>query len=135
MNDVIDLKIYDSISLIHFELKTPLVALGEELEFTFTLQNVSDAPMHLDIRYQLDSTDAHGTQTIRTYKISSKKCPVGFLLYNHSHTLLEDSILVDNSTSVSSKLAFFPGTRTIPCVLHILVNGQILHSTDFQVII
>lgn len=132
MDKIIDLRTDDSISLIHYKLQTPFVNLGEDLIFSFTLQNTSEKPVPVDIRYRIECPDGKGWR-YRTYKISSRKCPVGFLLYNRSHTLFPDSIFI-NPVPASSMEIDDTGavSHRLPCRLHILVNGQVLKTWDFE---
>lgn len=143
MSNVIDLDIRDCVSMIHFEILTPQVAFGEELSFTFTLQNISEQPVRLDIRYEITHPDKNGRPLRRMYKISNRKCPVGFLLYNHSHTILEDSIPADglmlgadSTASRSNPHPYFAAAACaapIPCELAIVVNGIRQKSGEFVV--
>ncbi len=147
MSNIIDLKTDNSISLIHFELQTPSVNLGEDLVFSFTLQNTSDAPIRLNIRYEIDCPDGKGGWRRHSYKISNRKCPVGFLLYNRNHTILEDSVSKaaalpahtsqENApTDSPSVLLFSRNSETdslrLPCRLHILINGRVLRTEGFE---
>lgn len=147
MSNIIDLKTDNSISLIHFELQTPSVNLGEDLVFSFTLQNTSDAPIRLNIRYEIDCPDGKGGWRRHSYKISNRKCPVGFLLYNRNHTILEDSVSKaaelpahtsqESAPTDSPSVLLFSGnpetdSLRLPCRLHILINGQVLRTEGFE---
>lgn len=134
MDNIISLKTDNSVSMIHFELKTPEVRPGEELSFTFTLQNTSDSPVRLNVRYEIDFPAEDGGRVCHIYRISSRKCPVGFLLYNHTHMIPKDFIRAEDAASKDTDILTFPGSRILPCRLHILVNGQILQSADFRII-
>lgn len=127
MSNVIDLDIRDSVSMIHFEILTPQVAFGDELSFTFTLQNISEQPVRLDIRYEITHPDRDGRPVRRMYKISNRKCPMGFLLYNHSHTILEDSLPADRrmlGEAVRETMSDRSVSHiAVPCELGIVVNG------------
>ncbi len=135
MNNIIDLNVASSISMVHFAIRTPRVRMGEELSFTFTLRNTSDTPKRLDIRYEIEQEDAAGRLVRHPYRISNRKCPVGFLLYNHSHKIWEDSILTDSKMLDDPSLLLFPGAHDIPCKLRILVNGQFLQEEAFTVVL
>ena len=145
MDNMIDLKTDNSISLIHYELQTPFVNLGEDLIFSFTLQNTSLVPVRLDIRYKLELPNGNGGWRRHSYKISNRKCPVGFLLYNRAHTISADSVpgsamapnLPLQDLSRDHTILLFrehtdAAPSALPCRLHILVNGQVLKTDSFN---
>ena len=120
MGNIIDLDISNSISMTHFEILTTEVGSEEDLRFTFTLQNVSDRNIRLDIRYEIVHPEPDGRKVARLYRISNRKCPTGFLQYNRHHTINPD--------------IRHPRFVPIPCELRIVVNGKRLGSAEFEVI-
>ncbi len=122
-----------SIALTHFELQTPCVSPKEELAFTFTLRNSAAEAKPVDIRYQIAFPDASGEQRLHTYKISDRICPVGFLFYNRKHALEQE--LPACASSPSDDLLYFPGAHKFPGILRLLVNGDILQETEFQIVL
>lgn len=120
MENIIDLDIRNSISMTHLEILKTEVGSGEDLLFTFTLQNISNRNVRLDIRYEVVHPEPDGRVITRLYRISNRKCPTGFLQYNRRHTIYPDTR--------------HPRSVPIPCELKIVVNGKRLGSAAFIVI-
>ena len=120
MGIIIDLDISSSISMTHFEILTTEVGSEEDLRFTFTLQNISNRTIRLDIRYEIIHPEPDGRKVACLYRISSLRCPTGFLLYNRRHTIYPNRML--------------PRSVPFPCELSIVVNGIRLGSAAFEVI-
>lgn len=120
MGNIIDLDISNSISMTHFDLLTTEVGAEEDLRFTFTLQNTSGRNVLLDIRYEIVHPEPDGEKISRLYRISTRRCPAGFLLYNRRHTIYPNKQ--------------HPCSVPIPCELRIIVNGKRLGGGEFIVI-
>lgn len=119
MSNIIELNISNSLSVIHLEVLSPRLREGEELEFTFTLQNTADTPLRADIRYEIGCPAENGGMEYRLYKMSNRICPSGFLLFNRTHTMLSES-----------GLTLRPGV----CELRIVVNGRRLETAFFTML-
>lgn len=120
MTKIIDLNINDSISVIHLEVLTPQVAIGESVSFTFTLQNTADTPLRIDIRYEIGYSTNGGVKEYKLYRMSNRICPPGFLLFNRRQLL-----------ELPPEHEICPGI----CELRIVVNGKRLKSAYFDAVI
>lgn len=105
------------LTIHHFKIKTPEIAMESDLEFTFTIRNDTSDSIKADIRYEITFESPAGRSVSRLYKISERSCPSGFLLMNRRHTMAS-----------SSGRKLYPGI----CYLHIVINGQRLASLQFH---
>lgn len=132
MKNIIPLGTDAAVTMTHFELKTSQVKPGDELAFTFTLQNSAQTPVHLDIRYELLFPARDGAFSSRTYQIADRKCPAGFLLYNQTLPITEDILPSKEAANEDAAILLFPGVHPLSCRLRILVNGLSLGEAPFQ---
>ena len=120
MTKIIDLNTNDSISVIHLEVLTPQVTIGENMAFTFTLQNTAETPLRVYIRYEIGYCTCDGAREYKLYKMSSRICPPGFLLFNRRQLL-----------ELPSGHELCPGI----CELRIVINGKRLKSVHFDMVL
>lgn len=118
MSNIVDFYTPNSFSVIYLEILTPRILIGDNLEFTFTLENISEHSQLADIWYEITYHSADGTAYNKRYPISSRKCPKGFLLFHRELEMAPQEFPL-----------IAPGTQE----LTIIVNQSRLKSTTFWV--
>ncbi|MDF2959822.1 MAG: alkylation repair protein [Paenibacillus sp.] len=99
------------------DLNKTAVAVGEELVFTFALQNESDQPLKLRLEYEIWFVKANGELKPKRFKLSEKVYTAG------NHTLSRK-----HSFHVITTRRYYTGTHR----LSIIVNGKELASVPFE---
>ena len=114
-----------SLSMIHFQILNPRIYCGENLDFTFTIENSSSHSVIVSLDYELSYSESGGSLVCRKFPISSGKCPVGYMLYNYSHV------------PASSIFYGYPVTPPVPVSgeLCILINGKKQQPLPFEVLL
>lgn len=101
-----------------FKIDTPLVKLGENAEFSFTLSNPTDAKRRFRLEYGVDYQKANGTLSRKVFKIS------------------EGEIGAGEEKEVVRKQHFRPiSTRAYHAGLHriaLIINGEEMEIGDLQ---
>ncbi|UNK18027.1 DNA alkylation repair protein [Paenibacillus sp. N3/727] len=106
----------ETMEVASLQVKRPVIAVGEDLEFSFTLINGSDQASSLRIDYEIGYMKANGKQAPKRYKCSDKMYAPG----GHKVTKKQ-------SFKVISTRRFYPGEHS----LDILVNGKRMASVSF----
>lgn len=111
-----ELEELEGIEVRELKIKRPLIAVGEELEFSFQVVNDTGSPVSLRIDYEIDYMKASGKLAPKRYKCSDKRYAPG------SWTVEKKQ-----SFKLISTRRFYSGDH----LLHIIVNGKRLASMDF----
>lgn len=111
-----ELEELEGIEVRELKIKRPLIAVGEELEFSFQVVNDMGSPVSLRIDYEIDYMKASGKLAPKRYKCSDKRYAPG------SWTVEKKQ-----SFKLISTRRFYSGDHR----LHIIVNGKRLASMDF----
>lgn len=119
MSDIIEFSSQDSVSVIHLEILTPIITIGDNLEFTFTLQNTGNFPVRTAIQYEIICQTAGGDRLKQIYNFSNRLFSKGFLLFHQTQRLDFDP-----------SLTILPGRQQ----LSILINGNHLKTAFFDTI-
>ncbi len=110
----------EHIEIEKFKINTPLVKIGDTLEFSFLLNNNSQASSKLRLEYGLYYQKANGSLSKKVFKISEKEYEP------------------NSSTNIIRKQSFkIITTRKFHLGLHqvsIIVNGHEFDKYDFQLI-
>ncbi len=114
-----------SLSMIHFQILNPRIYCGENLDFTFTIENSSSHSVIVSLDYELSYSESDGSMICQRFPISSGKCPVGYMLYNYSHV------------PGSSRFAGYSTPAEVPVSgeLSILINGKKQQPLPFEVLL
>ncbi|CAM1362993.1 DNA alkylation repair protein [Tenacibaculum xiamenense] len=110
----------EHIEIQKFKITTPLVKIGEALEFSFLLNNNSQTSAKLRLEYGLYYQKANGSLSRKVFKISEKEYEA------------------NSSTSITRKQSFkIITTRKFHVGLHqvsIIINGNEFEKHDFQLV-
>lgn len=104
------------LEITDLQLKRDVIAVGEELEFTFRVVNGTGEPRQLRIDYEIDYMKHSGKHAPKRYKCSDKVYEAGSW-----------SVEKKQSFKIISTRRFYSGAHR----LHIVVNGKRLASADF----
>lgn len=108
----------DKILVEDFQVLTPIVKMGDSLEFRFSLTNTSSKPLLIRLEYGVYYLRANGSHSKKVFKISEKK------------------YLAGQSVQLSRKQSFKPiTTRKYYQGLHrvsLIVNGREGDQADFE---
>nr|WP_054957561.1 DNA alkylation repair protein [Paenibacillus dakarensis] len=107
----------NSVEVTGLRLSSPVISVGEDLEFSFIIMNCGDHSRSLRIDYEIGYMKANGKQAPKRYKCSDKIYDPG------SHHLAKKQ-----SFKLISTRRFYPGEHT----LSILVNGKRLATASFE---
>ena len=111
-----ELEELEGIEVRELKIKRPLIAVGEELEFSFQVVNDTGSPVSLRIDYEIDYMKASGKLAPKRYKCSDKRYAPGCW-----------TVEKKQSFKLISTRRFYSGDHR----LHIIVNGKRLASMDF----
>ncbi|CAL2085860.1 3-methyladenine DNA glycosylase AlkC [Tenacibaculum sp. 190524A02b] len=110
----------ENIKITDFNIHTPKVSIGNYLEFSFKLKNISSPPSKIRLEYGLYYQKANGTLSKKVFKISEKQ-------YDGQST-----------TAITRKQSFkIITTRRYHVGLHqvsLIINGQELEAFNFELI-
>lgn len=106
----------ENMEVTELQLKRPVISVGEDLEFSFTVLNGGNQPRSLRIDYEIGYMKANGKQAPKRYKCSDK-----------TYTPGEHKVAKRQSFKVISTRRFYPGEHR----LDILVNGKRMASVSF----
>ncbi|WP_136465769.1 DNA alkylation repair protein [Flagellimonas onchidii] len=110
----------DKVKIQKFKILTPIVSIGEGLEFSFILKNTDRKNIKIRLEYGLYYQKANGSLSRKVFKISEKE-------YER-----------DSSTEIIRKQPFkIITTRKLHTGLHqlsLIINGVELDKLDFQLI-
>ncbi|MGX1930048.1 DNA alkylation repair protein [Flagellimonas sp. 2504JD4-2] len=108
----------NKVKIEKFKVTTPTVSIGEDLNFSFVLNNVNGKSSKIRLEYGLYYQKANGTLSKKVFKISEK------------------DYAADSSTEIQRKQPFkIITTRKLHTGLHqvsIIVNGVEFDKLDFQ---
>ncbi|MEK3733238.1 DNA alkylation repair protein [Paenibacillus sp. FSL M8-0334] len=104
------------LEITDLRLKRTVIAVGEELEFSFRVVNETGEPRQLRIDYEIDYMKQSGKHAPKRYKCSDK-------VYEAGSWAVEKR----QSFKIISTRRFYAGAHR----LHIVVNGKRLASADF----
>ena len=110
----------DNIEINNFSVITPKVKIGENLIFSFNIDNKNSKPQKIRLEYAVYYQKANGSLSKKVYKISEKDYPANF------------------STKINRKQSFrLISTRKFHIGLHqvsIIINGKEFDKHDFKLI-
>ncbi|MNT61444.1 hypothetical protein D3C72_1990930 [compost metagenome] len=95
----------------------PIVAIGEDLHFSFEIQNQSAEPRKVRIEYEVGYMRNNGKLSSKRFKLSEK-------MYNPGAT----TIMKKHSFKPITTRKYYPGEHR----LGIIVNGQEMASVPFE---
>lgn len=111
----------DNISIGDFRISTRRVAVGDSLEFRFTLSNNNDMKTKIRLEYAIYYQKANGTLTKKVHKISEK------------------DYAANSATPITRKHSFkVVTTRKLHPGLHqvaVIINGKEFEAHDFELIV
>jgi hypothetical protein len=113
-----DFSSVDHIKISNFQILTPVVKIGESLEFTFQLTNASASKSRIRLEYGLYYQKANGTLSKKVFKVSEKTYPE-----NSSNTINRK-----HSFKVITTRKFHVGKHQ----LSIIINGNELEKFNFK---
>ncbi|GGF18491.1 DNA alkylation repair protein [Flavobacterium limi] len=109
-----------NIELSSFEIKTPIVKIGDYLQFHFHLNNKNEEPKTIRLEYAVHYKKAKGHLAKKVFKISEK-------IYNpHQLTKIERN----QSFKLITTRVFHPGVHR----LSIIINGRESPVLEFELI-
>ena len=110
----------DKLTVDHFCITTPEVAIGEHLAFSFTLRNTAEEELKTRLEYGVYYLRQNGTHSRKVFKISERTLLPGESL----------SIERKQSFKVITTRKFYPGSQK----LSLIINGQEMKQSDFKLI-
>ncbi len=108
------------VQILNLEIKTPIVKIGEELKFQFSLQHTENQDTKIRIDYGIDYMKANGKQTQKIFKITENSYST-HQIYSFGRT---------QSFRQMTTRKHYAGAHQ----LHIILNGKSVQSIDFEVI-
>jgi 3-methyladenine DNA glycosylase AlkC len=110
----------ESIKIDEFNINTPLIKIGETLDFSFKLINSGSKSIKIRIEYGLYYQKSNGSLSKKVYKISEKECLKNSVNY----------ITRTQSFKIISTRKFHTGLHQ----LSIIINGNELNKLDFELV-
>jgi len=114
------LSYHDKLQLQQFKILTPIVKIGEYLEFSFDIENHSSKQENIRIEYALYYMKANGKQQPKVFKISEKYYPPKSVQMVHRR----------QSFKRISTRKFHVGMHR----LAIIINGKEFHTLSFELV-
>ncbi|MEO8534187.1 MAG: DNA alkylation repair protein [Flavobacterium sp.] len=109
-----------NIELSDFEIKTPLVKIGDYLQFQFHLKNINDEPRTVRLEYAVHYKKAKGHLAKKVFKISEKVYPSNQLI----------KVERNQSFKIITTRVFHTGIHE----LSIIINGTESKTLRFELI-
>jgi len=108
----------DKIKLSKFKVSTPIVTIGEHLDFSFNLTNTNKNSSKIRLEYGIYYQKANGSLTKKVFKISEKEYPA------NSNTIITRK----QSFKVITTRKFHQGKHKVS----IIINGKEFDTIDFK---
>ena len=108
------------VKIHQFKVEPPVIRLGERINLSFSLESTTSAPQKLVVDYAIDYVKSAGHSAAKVFKLKAFTLGAG-----ERHTLLRGQHIRDMTTR-----KHYPGRHTV----HVLVNGERLASSDFELL-
>lgn len=108
------------VKIHQFKVEPAVIRLGERINLSFTLESLASAPQKLVVDYAIDYVKSAGHSAAKVFKLKAFTLGAG-----ERHTVLRGQHIRDMTTR-----KHYPGQHTV----HVLVNGERLGSTGFELI-
>ena len=109
-----------AVELRDFTLEPAILQFGGELEFSFTLRSIGNAPQNLMIDYVAHFVKANGATAPKVFKLKKLRLPAG------------EAVDIRKRFAIRpiSTRKYYPGRQR----LEIQVNGRVLAGADFELV-
>lgn len=108
----------ENLEVSNFEVHTPKVAVGEYLEFSFRLKNISSTAQKIRLEYCVYYQKANGTLSGKVFKISEKSIEAGEVI----------DVNRKQSFKIISTRKYHPGLHEVS----VIINGEEKDKQVFQ---
>lgn len=108
----------NNLSIVDFKIETPIISIGGEVEFSFTIKNEDNLERYIRLEYNLYYLKSNGSLSGKVFKINERHHPAGANV----------KIRRKQSFKLITTRTFYAGNHK----LAIIVNGKEVIKGDFE---